>query len=154
MKCDSSNKAPIHGVKFVDGQPTVVFDTVCTKHKSKWLADEDVHSKLVKVWIEADAWLVGRYVIMPDHIHFFAWATDAEINYENWVRFWKSQFTRQHGAPECQWQPDHWDTRMRCESHYEEKWNYVRQNPVRAKLAKNTDGWPYQGEVFELGWEK
>jgi len=29
-----------------------------------------------------------------------------------------------------------------------EKWNYVRDNPVRAGLVENAEAWPYQGEVI------
>ncbi len=150
---DYCNKKPAHGVLFVDGQPTVIFDTICTKHKSPWLANETVHKQLVEVWKRASFWLVGRYVIMPDHIHLFAWATEQSIDYENWVRYWKSQFTRAHKIPPHRWQTDHWDTRMRTESGYEEKWYYVKQNPKRAGLVADENDWPFQGEIFELRWE-
>jgi len=33
---------------------------------------------------------------------------------------------------------------------YEEKWEYVRNNPTRAGLAESADGWKYQGEVTQL----
>lgn len=146
------NKKPTHGVRFVNGQPTVIFDTICTKNKTPWLASVNIHQQLVEIWQNADPWLVGRYVIMPDHIHFFAWATEQAIEYENWVRYWKSQFTKQHQVPDHRWQTDHWDTRLRNESVYEEKWNYVKQNPERAQLTTNNQPWPYEGEVFELRW--
>ena len=149
---DPSNKEPAHGVIFVDGQPTVIFDTICTKEKSPWLATDEVHRLLVDVWSHSTLWLVGRYVIMPDHIHLFAWATEQSIEYDNWVRYWKSQFTKRHSNPNRVWQPQHWDTRVRSEAGYEEKWNYVRQNPVRAGLAADENCWPFQGELFELQW--
>ena len=149
---DPSNKNPVHGVRYVDGQPTVIFDTICTKEKSNWLDNEKVEQQLVTVWTQADFWLVGRYVIMPNHIHLFAWATEQSIDYEKWVRYWKSMFTRSHRIPAHRWQPDHWDRRMSSESAYEEKWNYVKQNPVRAGLVADENEWPYQGEVFELRW--
>ena len=60
-------KHPAHGVLYVDRQPTIVFDTVCTKDRKPWLANQDVHNLLREVWADASAWLVGRYVVMPDH---------------------------------------------------------------------------------------
>jgi putative transposase len=69
-------KHPAHGVLFVEGQPTIVFGTVCTKDRNPWLACDDVHALLCEVWRDATAWLLGRYIILPDHIHFFAGATD------------------------------------------------------------------------------
>lgn len=96
---------------------------------------------------------MGRYMIMPDHIHFFAAASIINIEYDNWVAYWKSQFSKQHKNPNHLWQADHWDTRMRNEDIYEEKWEYVRWNPVRHELVGNSEDWPYQGEIHELRWE-
>jgi hypothetical protein len=33
---------------------------------------------------------------------------------------------------------------------YSEKWQYVRQNPVRAGLVDDPDEWPWQSEVARL----
>lgn len=95
---------------------------------------------------------MGRYVIMPDHIHYFAMATDSGIDYENWVTYWKSQFTKQNGNASKNWQTDHRETRIRNEQQYDEKWEYVHNNPVRHGLVANADDWPFQGEIHELRW--
>jgi len=34
--------------------------------------------------------------------------------------------------------------------HYDEKWEYVRQNPVRAGLVAESDDWPHRGEMHAL----
>jgi putative transposase len=146
-------KHPVHGIVFVDGQPTIVFDTVCTKDRSRWLANDDVHRLLREVWQEAQAWWLGRNVIMPDHIHFFAAATESAIPYENWVRYWKSQFTKRHNVPGNRWLPHHWDTRIRNAAAYAEKWDYVSQNPERGGLVTKSMNWPYQGIIHELPWD-
>lgn len=144
---------PAHGILYVEGQPTIIFDTVCTKDRKPWLATEEVHTLLREVWAEATEWLLGRYMIMPDHIHFFAAATESGVvPYENWVKYWKSQFTKRHKRPDQRWQTEHWDTRMRSEQTYEEKWEYVCENPVRAGLVQRREDWPYQGELHELRW--
>jgi putative transposase len=143
---------PVHGILYVDGQPTIIFDTVCTKDRIPWLANADVHERLRTVWTNATAWLVGRYVIMPDHVHYFAAAADPQISYENWVKYWKSQFTKQHKNPSHRWQTDHWDRRMRSEHAYEEKWSYVLDNPIRKGLVTNIAQWPYQGEIYDISW--
>jgi hypothetical protein len=36
---------------------------------------------------------------------------------------------------------------LRSDESYAEKWNYVRDNPVRAGLVKSADNWRYQGEI-------
>jgi len=148
-----NRKHPMHGLLFVDGQPTVVFDTVCTKDRQPWLDCAGVHKLLRQVWQDARAWLVGRYVIMPDHVHFFAVGSETDISYENWVSYWKSQFSKHHVNREHRWQTDHWDTRMRNAGVYEEKWEYVRWNPVRHGLVEKPDDWPYQGDVHQWRWD-
>jgi len=104
------------------------------------------------IWHESNAWMVGRYVIMPDHIHFFAAETDGDIPYENWIRYWKSIFSKRHQVSDHRWQSDHWDRRIRSEAAYEEKWAYVRENSIRKGLVTSPDDWPYQGEIYELPW--
>ena len=146
-------KRPARGVIEIAGQPTIVFDTVCTKDRVPWLACDEVHELLIKVWTEATAWLMGRYMIMPDHIHFFAGYREGAIKYENWVKYWKSQFTKRFQRPECRWQADDFDHRLRNAAAYEQKWQYTRENPVRAGLVEQSDDWPYQGEIHELRWE-
>jgi REP element-mobilizing transposase RayT len=112
-----------------------------------------MHDILVGVWRdEATAWRVGRYIVMPDHVHYFAWATDQSISFDNWVKFWKSKFSWAHGHQDKRMQRNDWDRRMRTEVQYEEKWNYVRHNAVRAGLVKDADQWPFQGTVFKLDW--
>jgi len=95
----------------------------------QWLAHPEVHETLVAVWRDARAWLMGRYVIMPDHIHFFAVPGELEIRLEKWLQYWKSMFAKQHARPRGRWQPDCWDTWLLGRESYESKWEYVRQNP-------------------------
>jgi putative transposase len=112
---------PAHGVAFRLGQPTIVYLTVCTRNRSPWLATPEVHALLVKMWMGATAWLVGRYVIMPDHIHLFAAPGRPELPFDNWVKFWKSRFSAAHRDRGHEWQVDHWDRRLRSGDSYDEK---------------------------------
>jgi putative transposase len=119
---------------------------------------------LRQVWIIADGWLVGRYVILPDHLHLFAapnpkWEGEAPAEppieppaLDAWIRYWKSQFTKQHGNSSHRWQTDHWDRRLRTGESYADKWEYVRNNPVRHGLVAGADAWPHQGELNGFGW--
>jgi putative transposase len=147
-----SRKHLPHGVLLIQDRPTIVFLTVATKAREPWLATPENHRLLRDVWTDATAWFVGRYVLMPDHLHLFASPGEPELPLENWVRYWKSCFSRQHGHSEHRWQSDHWDTRLRAEESYDDKWEYVVQNPVRRGLVSKADQWPFQGEIFELRW--
>lgn len=146
-------KHPQHGVLYIEGQPTIVFDTVCTKDRQPWLASHGIHQLLCEVWNDASAWLVGRYVVMPDHVHLFAAWTGQEIDFKNWVKYWKSQFTKRHKVSGHRWQTDDWDTRMRTAIQYEEKWDYVRFNAVRHKLVERPEDWPFQGILNDVRWD-
>ena len=48
------------------------------------------------------------------------------------------------------WQRGFFDHVLRSEESYGQKWNYVRDNPIRAGLVANADGWPYAGEIIVI----
>jgi hypothetical protein len=39
---------------------------------------------------------------------------------------------------------------LRSNESYAQKWTYVRENPLRAGLAKSAEQWPYQGEIVYI----
>lgn len=137
----------------IDSQPTIVFVTVCTNNRRRLLDNASFQDCIIDAWQQADAWRVGRYVIMPDHIHLFAGLMDEQFDLDRWVRFWKSLVTKSINQKDFKWQAGHWDTRMRSADQYESKWQYVKNNPVRHGLVKNANDWPYAGIINPLGWD-
>jgi REP element-mobilizing transposase RayT len=136
-------------------EPVIVFLTVCTKKRKKILAAPDAFALLAQSWREATSWAVGRFIVMPDHIHLFCTpAEEITRPLGQWVRFWKAMASRRWPRPDDQpiWQLDFWDTQLRSMTHYDEKWAYVRQNPVRAGLVDRSEHWPYQGTLCDLRW--
>jgi len=53
-----------------------------------------------------------------------------------------------HSAPI--WQAEFFDHVLRSAESYSLKWEYVRENPVRAGLVERADDWPWQGEIERL----
>lgn len=149
---DIGRKSPACGVHIYSGQPTIVFLTVCAEDRKPWLADPVVHGHLRAAWQSAQAWLVGYYLLMPDHLHLFCAPHDASFTLEKWVTFWERQFRRLHKDPNARWQPHPFHHRLRREESYGDKWNYVRENPGRNGLAQNAGDWPYQGMMNSLRW--
>jgi len=143
---------PASGVLLYPNQPTIVLLNVCTHQRNPWLAQRVVHEALKQVWGEARAWLVGRYVLMPDHLHLFCAPGGQPVPLDRWVSYWKRLFSLQADNPAWRWQVRHWDTRLRSSESYEQKWQYVLQNPVRKGLVARVDDWPYQGELNQLQW--
>jgi hypothetical protein len=42
------------------------------------------------------------------------------------------------------WQEGSFDRLLRSDESLSEKWEYLRQNPMRAGLVKHSEDWPYQ----------
>jgi REP element-mobilizing transposase RayT len=141
------------GILAVEGQPTIVYDTLCTEKRAPWLATSEVHELLVDVWTNATAWVVGRYLIMPDHIHLFAGYREGAISFYDWEKYGKSRFSNRYGRLECRFQSRSFDHRVRSSASYEAEWQYIRENPVRAGLVKRSEDWPFQGEIHQLRWD-
>ena len=136
---DSGRRNPATGILISRDRPTIVFLTVCTLHRALTLAQESYHDALVKAWAEANAWLVGAYVIMPDHIHLFCAPKNEEITIEQSIVFWKRQFRRRSGPTALRFQSRGFHHRLRRDENYHQKWEYVRANPVRAGLVRNAE---------------
>ena len=134
-------------------QPVILFVTVCSRDRRPILSSARVHEVLTAAWTQARQYRVGRYVIMPDHIHLFcAPAVREPENVARWVGYWKRWASLELRDLGRIWQRDCWDTQLRQGGHYGEKWEYVRQNPVRKGLVANADDWPHQGCLNELRW--
>jgi REP element-mobilizing transposase RayT len=148
-------KHPVHQPVFQRGnQVVIVFVTVNAHQRKPILAKTDAANVILSTWKQADTWRVGRYVIMPDHIHFFCAPRDLSVSLRCWMKFWKSQVSLRWPRPDEQpvWQLDFWDTQLRRGESYSEKWDYVWRNPVRKGLATRPEDWPYAGESNVLVW--
>jgi REP element-mobilizing transposase RayT len=141
---------PAKGVFIFRGQATIVFVTICSRHRAENLASRALHDALLRAWQKADRWMIGAYMIMPDHLHFFCSPLDETMEIEKWITFWKRQLKRDLGEKAPRFQIDSFHHRLRGEESYTKKWEYVRANPVRAGLVEKPEDWPYQGVLNEL----
>jgi len=92
---------------------------------------------------------VGRYVIMPDHLHLFV-ALPNDLDLGRWVGTLKRTLARalprSHSLDPI-WQRGFFDHVLRSDESYAQKWQYVRENPIRAGLVSNAGDWPFAGEI-------
>jgi putative transposase len=149
---DIGRQHPARGVHLYPCQPTIVLLATCTEDRKPWLSDSVIHQHLRAAWRSAETWLVGYYLLMPDHLHLFCAPQNPNVSLEKWATYWKRQFRRFHQDPHCRWQPNSFHHRLRRQENYTEKWNYVRENPVRKGLVKTPEDWPYQGMINNLRW--
>jgi len=148
-------KHPIHLLPIeAHNRSIIVFVTACTAGRQQILATPRSHAAIARSWQRASTWLVGRYVILPEHVHLFCAPNVIDAPpLERWMRYWKSLVTKSLGAKsETVWQRHHWDRQLRRGESYDKKWEYVQSNPVRHGLIAEADAWSYQGELNELRW--
>ena len=144
--------------------PPLYFVTVCVSRRLPILATDDVHSafrEFAVCGLEEKEIAIGRYVVMPDHLHLFV-SGSHEFRLEQWGRMLKlvlgraTRIGRALGRSTTTstvsklWERGFFDHVIRNAESYAQKWEYVRQNPVRAGLVERAEEWPYQGEIVEI----
>ena len=136
---------------------SIGFITACTHSRQALLNNESIHTAFRTFCERARARkvFVGRYVLMPDHVHFFV-TLPVECDLSTWMKSVKNSLSkvwREAGHPAPHWQKTFFDHIVRSATSYEEKWHYVRQNPVRAGLVQSAEKWPFQGEMNSVLFE-
>ena len=91
-------------------------------------------------------------MIMPDHVHLFVCGPD-DFELGRWMGLMKQSLEKEILSDDATtlasptgrrlqtrlWQRGFFDHVLRSDQSYSEKWNYVRDNPVRAGLVANAD---------------
>jgi putative transposase len=98
---------------------------------------------------------------MPDHVHFFCraelGAKPLRMFMQNWTQWTSKRIGRDIAAvgigdagmknSGTLWQEEFFDHVLRSSEGYSQKWEYVKENPVRAGLVKKSGDWPFHGEI-------
>jgi REP element-mobilizing transposase RayT len=145
-------KLPPRIERLVVSEP-LYFVIVCTYRRRSVLARSAVHEAFVAFARRAqganETIAVGRYVIMPDHLHLFVRGTQT-FDLGRWVGMLKQHLAKAIARPttaEPVWQRGFFDHILRSDESYGQKWEYVRENPLRAGLVSHAEDWPYAGEI-------
>ena len=130
------------------------FVTINTWNRRKILACIEVYEAFMEYAERNKKYgrAIGKFVIMPDHLHFFV-ALEPESKLGDFVRFLKHSLTKVLKSKyeiENVWQPGFFDHLLRSTESYFEKWNYVAHNPERKELVKKAEDWQWQGEVVVI----
>jgi putative transposase len=153
MKRDFERRPPRLGRIFATAP--LYFVTFCTHERQRFLAKDEVHTAFVLFANRAEETFnvaVGRYVIMPDHIHLFV-RGDYNFRLGAWIGALKQALAKAAILSRTKgqvWQEGFFDHLLRTDESYSQKWNYIRENPVRAGLVKLAADWAYQGEIVHI----
>ncbi len=88
-------------------------------------------------------------VVMPDHVHLILQPLpgDTLSKVMQGIKGVSARRLNQlRGESGTVWQAESWDRILRDEAEYEEKLNYMLNNPVKAELID--DGWNWDGWYF------
>ncbi len=98
------------------------------------------YSKIVAeslLFFHEDRYVMEDFVIMPNHVHLLAAFPSHEAmlkQCESWKRFTARQINKRIGNQGRFWQKDAFDHLVRNEKQLERLKEYLRQNPVKARL--------------------
>jgi REP element-mobilizing transposase RayT len=138
-------------------QDVVYLVTVCCARRFKVFVRMDT----VRVGVECleriagrQAWKIWKVCFMPDHVHLLlSPMKEREQSLSDFMRAWKSCVVlrlRRIGVADEVWQGEFHDRLLRSDEKLEEKWEYVRQNPVRAGLCHEPEEYPFSGTTEEI----
>jgi len=163
MEESSFPKTP-RRLRVVFDRDPLYFITFNTLNRQRILANQATHEAFIEYSKTAlhKGIAVGRYVIMPDHIHLFV-RFSGDLSLGRWIGGFKrwlsksivrpasSDSSRTATTPDTSdWQPGFFDHIMRSDESYAEKWDYVRKNPERECLVARAEDWPFQGTIVRI----
>ena len=141
-----------HSIHFAGRFGATYFITLCCEAKAKnQLCQRQIAEQIfrtAKLYNDRGRWYLELMLLMPDHLHALI-AIDGETSLSKVVGDFKHATSR---FACVQWQRNFFDHRLRHDESSDEKENYIRNNPVRAKLVEREDDWPYvlDREAIEL----
>ena len=120
----------------------VYFITACTHERRSLLANPEIHRAFREFSRKAEqrGVFMGRYVLMPDHLHALLSFSPSDKPIRRIISKWKEWTAKQTGI---QWQLDFFEHRLRHDESRRQKANYILENPVRKNLVSRPEDWPY-----------
>jgi putative transposase len=91
-----------------------------------------------------------EFVIMPDHVHL-PLTPSPETSLERAVQFIKGGFSYRLQARGTVWQESFTNHRIRDGEDFERHREYIRVNPVEARLVKRPEDYPYSWCAMKAG---
>ncbi len=123
---------------------TVYFLTICVAGRQPVLDNPVAWATCQAVWRRLDCWEIRAALAMPDHLHLLLTPRcDREESLSAFLKWFKRWF-REALPTDWLWMEGGFDRLLRSDESAAAKWEYIRQNPVRAGLVERPEDWPYQ----------
>jgi putative transposase len=131
-------------------QVVTYFITLCVEDRRNVL-DNPAAFQAIKAFCRPNPnWHTVGAVAMPDHFHALVCPIkDREAGITQFSADLK-RFVRSEVHAVWKWQEGVFDRLLRRDEFAESKWQYIRENPVRAGLVNRWWDWPYLIDYEEL----
>jgi REP element-mobilizing transposase RayT len=92
-----------------------------------------------------------RWVVMPNHVHCLMTRfeefelSDIFHSIKSYTAHEANKMLKRHGQF---WLEEHFDRYIRNEEHFRRTARYIENNPVKARLCKTPEDWPYSSAWF------
>lgn len=121
----------------------------CLPGKDLSPAERTVTLNAIRHW-HGIKWQLYAAVVMPDHVHALAQPVNQPTEgtfslteiLHSIKRFSARKINQERGVQGSLWQDERFDRIVRDEVEFLEKWNYIRNNPVKAALALTPEEYP------------
>ena len=83
-------------LRWVFTEAPIYYITACAYKRRQILDRPDVHNSFIRFGLSASEYgvHVGRYVLMPDHIHFFAGFGPDSVSISSWMKSFKNTLSK------------------------------------------------------------
>lgn len=123
---------------------------VCRSGQTLAPIEKNITIEAIRYW-DARKWTVYAAVVMPDHVHLLAQPLAGPeggyINLGEIIHSIKSfsaqNINRTRKIRGSLWQVERYDRLVRDEAEFVEKWQYIRNNPVKAGLVERPEDYPW-----------
>lgn len=125
-------------------QEVVYFVTINVQARRRVLANPPAFAAWQATVARLTKWTVLAGVMMPDHLHLLTFPHDRDADVGNFSAALKRWMRQQARRTDWRWQAGSFDRLLRGNESAQEKWLYIRENPVRAGLVERWQDWPYR----------
>ena len=133
-------------------EPGSVYFITWRCREDVFLAPEErrITMEALRYW-DGKKWIVYAAVVLTDHVHLLAQPLKkaetgcfdlAEILHSI-KRFSARKINQERGAEGSLWQDERYDRIVRDEAEFLEKWQYIRNNPLKAGLTLYAEDYPW-----------